>query len=32
MIRRQTEQPANVRCWIGSGGLGLRPALLGSLS
>ena len=30
MIRRYTEQPANaVRCWMGSGASGLRPAVLG---
>jgi hypothetical protein len=33
MIRRHTEQLANaVRCWMGSGAAGLRPAILGSLS
>jgi len=33
MIRRRTEQPADVvRCWMGSGAVGLGPAVFGSQS
>jgi hypothetical protein len=33
MIRRHTELPADViRCWMGSGVIGLLAAVLGSLS
>jgi hypothetical protein len=32
MIRRRTEQAADVVCWMGSGAAGLRPAILRALS
>jgi len=32
MIRHYAEQAADVACWMGSGAVCLRPAVLGSLS